>query len=131
MHYIALIHKDSKSDYGVSFPDLPGLVTAGSSLDEARRMAEEALAFHLEGLMEDGEAIPAPSSLERVMADSVNRDGVATLVSVQPGQKPKHVNLSIPGDVLYQVDQRAKEKGYTRSEFMVRAAKRLLEYENL
>ena len=72
MHYIALIHKDSKSDYGVSFPDLPGLVTAGSSLDEARRMAEEALAFHLEGLMEDGEAIPAPSSLERVMTDSVN-----------------------------------------------------------
>jgi predicted RNase H-like HicB family nuclease len=45
--YIALIHKDRDSDYGVSFPDLPGVITAGTSLDEARDMAAEALAFHL------------------------------------------------------------------------------------
>jgi predicted RNase H-like HicB family nuclease len=45
--YIALIHKDAGSDYGVSFPDLPGCVTAGLDLDDARRMAEEALALHL------------------------------------------------------------------------------------
>src|ERR1700677_1380068 len=46
--YIALIHKDAASDYGVSFPDLPGCVTAGLDLDDARRMAEEALdALHL------------------------------------------------------------------------------------
>ena len=41
--YIALIHKDEGSDYGVSFPDFPGCVTAGASLDEARGMAEEAM----------------------------------------------------------------------------------------
>ena len=41
---IALIHKDTGSDYGVSFPDLPGWVTAGVDLDDARRMAAEALA---------------------------------------------------------------------------------------
>ena len=34
--YIALIHKEDASDYGVSFPDLPGCVTAGATLDEAR-----------------------------------------------------------------------------------------------
>ena len=67
--YIALIHKDADSDFGVSFPDLPGCVTAGATLDEARDMAEEALAFHIEGLEQDGEAIPEPSSLEAVMAD--------------------------------------------------------------
>ena len=50
MEYIAYLHKDSKSDYGVSFPDFPGCITAGSSLDEARRMAAEALAFHIAGL---------------------------------------------------------------------------------
>jgi predicted RNase H-like HicB family nuclease len=60
-HYIALIHKDADSDYGVSFPDLPGVVTAGSDLGEARKMAFEALAFHLAGLAEDGEAVPQPS----------------------------------------------------------------------
>ena len=43
--YIALIHKEADSDYGVSFPDLPGVITAGSNLDEARSMATEALAF--------------------------------------------------------------------------------------
>jgi predicted RNase H-like HicB family nuclease len=60
-HYIALVHKDADSDFGVSFPDLPGCVTAGATLDEARDMAEEALAFHIEGLEQDGEAIPEPS----------------------------------------------------------------------
>ena len=65
--YIALIHKDADSDFGVSFPDLPGCVTAGETLDEARDMAAEALALHLEGLAQDGEPLPEPSSLEAAM----------------------------------------------------------------
>jgi len=82
--YIALIHKDADSDFGVSFPDLPSCVTVGSTLDEARDTAAEALALHLEGMAEDGLAIPEPSSLEAVMADPVNIDGVAVLVAVPP-----------------------------------------------
>ena len=78
--YIGLIHKDPDSDFGVSFPDFPGLITAGSDLDDARRMAEEALAFHLEGMVEDGEAVPEPSSLEKVMADPDNKDGIPIFV---------------------------------------------------
>ena len=61
-YYIALLHKDPKSDYGVSFPDLPGCITAGRTLDEARAMAVDALALHLQGMIEDGDAIPEPSS---------------------------------------------------------------------
>lgn len=34
-HYIGLIHKDADSDFGVSFPDLQGVVTAGTTLDDA------------------------------------------------------------------------------------------------
>ena len=79
--FIALIHKDVQSEFGVSFPDLPGCVTAGATLDEARDMAAEALALHLEGMVEDGAAIPEPSSLEAVMADPTHRDGVAILVA--------------------------------------------------
>lgn len=78
--YIALIHKDADTDFGVSFPDLPGCYSAGSTLDEARAMATEALAYHLEGLAEDGEAVSEPSSLEAVMADPENRDAVAVLI---------------------------------------------------
>jgi predicted RNase H-like HicB family nuclease len=81
--FIALIHKDAQSEFGVSFPDMPGCATAGATLDEARDMATEALALHLEGLTEDGEDIPEPSSLEAVMADPANRDGVAILVAKQ------------------------------------------------
>jgi predicted RNase H-like HicB family nuclease len=47
--YIALVHKTPDSDYGVSFPDLPGCVTAGVDLEDARRMAGEVLALHLAG----------------------------------------------------------------------------------
>jgi predicted RNase H-like HicB family nuclease len=77
--YIGLIHKEADSHFGVSFPDFPGVATAGTTLDDARAMAEEALAFHIEGLVEDGEAIPEASSLEEVMSDPDNRSGVAIL----------------------------------------------------
>ena len=51
----------------MSFPDFPGVVTAASSMLEARKMAEEALAFNVEGLVQDGQAIPEPSSLKMVV----------------------------------------------------------------
>jgi predicted RNase H-like HicB family nuclease len=82
--YIGLIHKDADSDFGVSFPDFPGAITAGSDLDDARAMAEEALTLHIEGMVEDGEAIPEPSTPEEVMSDPDNRTGVIILVSA-PG----------------------------------------------
>jgi predicted RNase H-like HicB family nuclease len=93
--YIALIHKDPDSDYGVSFPDLPGVISAGSTLDEARDMAAEALAFHLEGLAEDGKAVPEPSSLEEIMTTAENRDGVAVLIAA-PDAEVKSVLQRFP-----------------------------------
>ena len=101
MNYIGLIHKEAKSDYGVSFPDFPGVVTAGKDLDDARAMAEEALALHIDGLLEDGEAIPDASSLEEVMSDPDNKDGVAILVAARTdGVKCDRVNVTLPEDVL-------------------------------
>jgi len=43
MEYIAYLHKDRDSDYGVSFPDFSGCITAGKTIDETSRMAAEAL----------------------------------------------------------------------------------------
>lgn len=126
--YIGLIHKDAESDFGVSFPDFPGVVTAGKDLDDARAMAEEALAFHVEGLVEDDEAIPEPSSLEDVMVSKDNRNGVAILVSLKTGaKKVVRVNVTIPEDVLRQIDQYAELHGYNRSGFLTAAAKRVME----
>jgi predicted RNase H-like HicB family nuclease len=123
--FIALIHKDAGSDYGVSFPDLPGIATAGVDLDDARRMAEEALALHLSGMEEDGDPIPEPSSLEAVMADRENLDGVAILVMApQKATRAVRVNVTVPEDELERIDRFAAEHGYTRSGFLLRAAKR-------
>jgi predicted RNase H-like HicB family nuclease len=66
MDYIAYLHKNRKSDFGVSFPDFPGCITAGRTLEEARRRAAEALSFHIAGMIEDGEKIPNPSSIDDV-----------------------------------------------------------------
>jgi predicted RNase H-like HicB family nuclease len=125
--YIALIHKERDSDYGVSFPDLPGCVTAGKTLDEARAMAVEALALHLEGLAEDGEALPEPSTLEAVMAERENRDAVAILVEPPrtPG-KSVRINITLPADVLEEIDRYVAAHGLTRSGFLARAAKKEL-----
>ena len=120
--YIALIHKDAGSDYGVSFPDLPGCVTAGLDLDDARRMAEEALALHLAGMAEDDGPIPEPSSLEAVMADRENRDAVAIPVKAATTRAVR-VNMTIPEDELERIDEFATEHGYTRSGFLLYAAK--------
>jgi predicted RNase H-like HicB family nuclease len=127
-NYIGLIHKDADSDYGVSFPDFPGVVTAGTDLDDARHMAEEALAFHVEGLVEDGDAIPEPSSLETVMADPGNHDGVAILVTLKDEvKKIVRVNVTFPEDVLTKIDAFAEANGFTRSGFLARAASREIE----
>src|SRR5258708_10286707 len=95
MDYIAYLHKDSKSDFGVSFPDFPGCVTAGKSLDEARRKAPEALAFHIAGMLEDGDKIPKPSKMDDLAGDPHRENAVAFLVTpVCNKKKTVRVNIT-------------------------------------
>jgi predicted RNase H-like HicB family nuclease len=93
MEYIAYLHKDRKSDFGVSFPDFPGCVTAGKTLEEARRMAAEALVVHIAGMAEDGETIPEPSTVDDVADDPATKGAVAFLVSVDL-EKTVRVNIT-------------------------------------
>ena len=53
-----MIHKDADSDYCVTVPALPGCITAGDTLEEARNQAAEAIQCHIEGMLLDGEPIP-------------------------------------------------------------------------
>lgn len=61
--YVALVHKEEGSDYGVSFLDFPGCVTGGDTPEEAHAMALEALQFHVDGMVEEKLEIPEPTSL--------------------------------------------------------------------
>jgi predicted RNase H-like HicB family nuclease len=133
MHnYIAVVHKEPASDYGVSFPDFPGCITAGKTIDEAKDLAYEALLFHVEGLREDGEPLPAPSNLEDIVADSENADAVAFLVVSVPGaqRKAKRINITIPEETLRRVDAAAKRRGLSRSSFLTKAAQEIMEQES-
>ena len=91
MEYVAIIHKDPDSDFGVSFPDFPGCITAGRTLDEAKALALEALTGHIGGMREAGEPVPAPPTLDKAINDPQFQDGVAFLVHVE---EPAQVSSS-------------------------------------
>ena len=52
MRYVSFIHRD-EAGFGVSFPDFPGCVSVGATIDDAVRQGSEALAFHVEGLVDE------------------------------------------------------------------------------
>ena len=80
-HYIALIHKDADSSYGVSFPDVPGVVTAGDSIDEAMRQAADVLAFAAEDWADlNGKPFPRARTIDELRTDPEFLTGAADAV---------------------------------------------------
>ena len=61
MKYAIVIEK-ANSNYSAYVPDLPGCVATGATTEEAEKEIREAIEFHIEGMKEDGEGIPVPSS---------------------------------------------------------------------
>ena len=61
MEYVVIFEKGENS-YGASVPDLPGCIAVGETMKEVKELIAEAIAFHIEGLREDGDAVPPPSS---------------------------------------------------------------------
>lgn len=87
--YVALVHKDEGTSYGVSFPDVPGCVSAGETLDEALANAAEALAGHLALMRADGDKIPAARSSEAIRRDPSLSDEVegAVMRTIVPAKE--------------------------------------------
>ena len=63
--YPAIFHH-AKDGISVQFPDLPGCITCGHTLEEALFMAKDALSLHLYGMEKDNDLIPEPSSLVNI-----------------------------------------------------------------
>jgi predicted RNase H-like HicB family nuclease len=61
MKYAIVIEK-ADSNYSAYVPDLPGCVATGATTEEAEKEIREAIEFHIEGMKEEGEEIPVPSS---------------------------------------------------------------------
>ncbi len=58
----AVVIEQAESNYSAYVPDLPGCVATGSTIEEVETQIREAIAFHLEGLREDGISLPHPAS---------------------------------------------------------------------
>jgi predicted RNase H-like HicB family nuclease len=122
--YIAYIRKDEDSDYGVEFPDFPGCVTAGRSVEEAHAMAQEALAAYVEMLNDKGKPVPKPSTMDDLKSDKHRKDAVVSLIGLDESLfKPERVNVMIPKGLLARID--AVSDG-NRSRFLVEAAEQHL-----
>jgi len=78
--YIATVHKELDSDYGVQFYDFPGCISVGTTIEEAKTMTTEALTGHLMLMLADGDQIPQPSNLETIVTNAEQKDAIAFLL---------------------------------------------------
>ncbi len=125
MNYAIAIEHEPGSAYGVRFPDLPGCFSAGDTLEEAITHANEALAFHIEGLLDAGEKIPNPAALERHTANPEYAGVIWALIPIDFSSlsgKSKRLNISLPERVLRRIDAAASKNGESRSGYLARVA---------
>jgi len=119
--FIGIIHKDKTSDFGVSFPDFLGCVTAGSTMQEAYLMAQEALQAHIDVCAEYHEYIPSRSmTLDDVAAHELAKNAVAFInVSARLPGRTRRINISLDEEIIQDIDAVSNN----RSAFLAQAAR--------
>lgn len=126
--YIALVHKDPESAYGISFPDLPSVFSAADDEEDIVRNAIEALS-----LWAEDEALPPPSSHADILARDDVREELkegAFLVRiplVRDDTRTVRANITMEAGTLAAIDAAAKRRGLTRSAFLASAALKEIE----
>lgn len=119
MQYLVVVHQDRHDGpCGVTVPDLPGCFSAGDNLADALTNAPEAIALHVEGLLEAGEPVPAPR-------DTVDPEGgIVAAVTVDDGllsERAVRVNITLPSRLLALIDRAAKRTAGGRSGLLASA----------
>ena len=66
MQYLVIVEKGDKG-YGAHVPDLPGCIAAAATRAEVVDLIREAIEFHIEGLREQGDKVPSPSSVAELV----------------------------------------------------------------
>lgn len=131
MHYVALMHKDEDSAYGVSFPDLPGCYSAGDTLDEAMQNAREGLASFVRWMEDDGDNVPVPRLPDEIMTDPAlagAREGAVVILVplVRDLGSTTRINVSLDLGLLQAIDSEAKQRKQTRSAFIASVVRKEL-----
>src|SRR5262249_53311742 len=132
MQVVALIHEEN-GVFGASFPDFLGCITVADTLDAIIPKAAEALAFHVEGMIEDGLMLPGVRTLAQLRKDPVFREDSAgamiALVPYAPPARAARVNITLDESLLDRVDRAAEAAGETRSGYLAAAARQRLANE--
>ena len=124
--YLALVHKDEGSAWGLTFPDLPGCFSAADEEDGIMPNAMEALELYAEDL----DAMPAPRGIDALSRD---KDVTAELAAgayliaipfIRNTQRTTRVNITLPKGLLDAIDEEAARRKLTRSALMAQAAER-------
>ena len=110
--------------YGVSFPDLPGVVAMGETVEEALANAVDALA---DAAMEMKDALPEPTPLENLQLPE-GAIAITTVPLLRLTGKARRANLTLDEGVLAFIDEEAKRRGMTRKAFIEWMAKFVAEH---
>lgn len=126
IEYIGLAEQVDEG-YSVFFPDFPGFGSAGDTLEETRKNVKEGLIAHIELMVEDGETIPTPTSLDDIMKLSDAEGCIPLIVPiVAPSGKAQRINITMDSALLNALDIAAHSQHKTRSALLAEAAQRLL-----
>jgi predicted RNase H-like HicB family nuclease len=133
--YRALIVQDdgdgSTDGYGVVFPDLPGCISSGDTVEQAYEYAFEALALHIEGMNEEGLALPEPTPfnapLPPWLADATGKIDRLVLVPVKIPGRAIRISITMDKGLLGRLDAEAAASGNTRSGYIAEAVRRRME----
>ena len=117
MRYPALIEGGGE-DYGVAFPDLPGCVAMGNTLDEAIANAQDALRDWTTSMEAHGNLIPPPGKLEDV--DVPEGCALTTILLVREARdKPSvRMNLVLDAEVADVITSEARRRGMSRKSYV-------------
>lgn len=127
-YYIAIVHKDEASAFGVHFPDIPGCFSAADTLDQVVPNAVEAISLYAEDI-----PLPDPRGLEAIRADKDVQTDLAAgamLIAVpyiENDARVERINVTMEAGLLRAVDETAKGRKLTRSAFLAQAARREIE----
>ncbi|MBZ8140638.1 HicB family protein [Rubrivivax gelatinosus] len=128
MLYPVYLHTgDAQHAHAVTFPDFPGCFAAADDVADLPAAIQEAVQAHFHG--EGAQAVPPPSALEKLAADPEYQGGVWMLADVDLSRveaRPVRVNISLPSDLLEEIDAVAAQRGSTRSGFLAQAARRMM-----
>jgi predicted RNase H-like HicB family nuclease len=126
---VALIHGRS-GNYGISFPDFPGCVAGGDTIEQAVARGRDALSTHIATMIAEEMPVPPIRTVDAIRSDPDFAgdfdDAVAVGVDFEMPGRSVRVNLSFEEGLLKRIDRAARAAGKTRSGFLAEAARKRL-----